>query len=188
MRYCTKCGHELTDTAASCEACGTPVGKAKSKKPFYKKWWFWVIIAIAVIVMASGSDDNRSEASNGNSAVVDTDASPDMDTTPTYVDVDLQTMLDDLNANALKAEKTYQNQLVAVTGKIANFDSDGAYITIEPVSADEWNFETVMCNIQDDTQLDFLLKKSVGDVVTIKGEVTDIGEVLGFIICIDELT
>lgn len=89
-------------------------------------------------------------------------------------------MLDDLKENAMKAETLYQDKLVEVTGKIANFDSDGFYISIEPVDADAWNFTTVMCYIKNDFQKDLLLEKSKGDTVTIKGQITTIGEVLGY--------
>ena len=97
-----------------------------------------------------------------------------------YVVVDLQTMFDELDANAMKAEKTYQDMYIQVTGKISNFDSDGAYISIEPVNADDWNFDTMMCYIVKDEHLDILLEKSVGDVVTLKGKIKSIGEVLGY--------
>ena len=104
-----------------------------------------------------------------------------------YEKVDLQTMLDELEANALKAEKTYQNKFVEVVGKISNFDSDGTYISIEPENADPFNFTSVMCYIKNDAQLNFLLEKEVGDTVTVKGKITSIGEVLGYSIKMDEV-
>ena len=194
MRYCQKCGKEMSDDAKSCEACGTPVAKKKTKKPIFKKWWFWVIIVIVVISIAGNSSDSETDTPVSNSSVVNTNNETSVaneevaEPALVYVEVDLQTMIDELDANALKAEKTYQNKLVAVTGKIKNFDSDGDYITIEPVGADEWNFDTVMCNIKDDAQLNFLLEKVTGDTVSIKGEVTNIGELLGYTIRIDEVS
>ena len=83
--------------------------------------------------------------------------------------------------------KTYQNKYVEVKGNIANFDSDGSYISIEPVNADPFDFISVMCYIKNDSQLDFLLEKSVGDTVTIKGKITSVGEVLGYSIKIEEV-
>lgn len=152
--------------------------QVKTKKPIYKNWWFWAIVVVAIIIIAAsagGSNDDGSGSGN------------DGDQNVSYATVDLQTMLDDLDANALKAEKTYMNKYVQVVGKIANFDSDGSYITIEPTNADEWNFDTVMCKIKNDSQLDFLLEKSVGDTVTVKGKVTQVGEVLGYTIKIEEI-
>ena len=74
-----------------------------------------------------------------------------------------------------------------MVGKISNFDSDGKYISIEPVNADEWNFDRVQCYIKDDAQLDFLLEKEVGDSITVKGKIKSIGEVLGYSLNIDEV-
>lgn len=149
-------------------------------KKLIKKWYFWVIVVVilAAAVSASGSGDTEQTGSVQTGATV---------TPPEYEVVDLQQMLDELDSNAMKAEKTYMNKYVAVIGKIANFDSDGDYISIEPVGADAWNFDTVMCYIKKEAQLSFLLEKSIGDTVTIKGKIISIGEVLGYSLNIDEI-
>jgi hypothetical protein len=59
------------------------------------------------------------------------------------------------------------------------------FFSIEPVNASEWNFETVMCYVKNKDQLNFLLEKSKGDQVTIKGKVISVGEVLGYSLKID---
>lgn len=166
----------------------------KVKKPIFKKWWFWVIIVVVVLAIfggASGGDDESESGDNGTQVSTSETNNTGKEDNKTeeiqYEVIDLQTLLNELNANALKAEKTYQNKQVEVTGKIASFDSDGSYITIEPVNADEWNFDTVMCDIKNDEQLNFLLEKVKGDTVTIKGKITSIGEVLGYTIKIAEV-
>ena len=172
-QYCKKCGVEITDKKMEkCPSCGT-----KISKPIYKKWWFWIIIGIIAVAIGSGT------ASNGSSDSFDS-GNP---TGRTYETVDLQAMIDELNENALKAEKTYQNKYVCVTGKIASFDSDGSYITIEPVNAGQWNLDTVTCYIKKDSQRELLLTKSKGDTVTIKGKIKSIGEFLGYSLNIDEI-
>lgn len=186
--FCKNCGNEVDDKAVACPKCGVAVKEEKKKKAIFKKWWFWVIIGVLVIAISAGSSgdsDTPTDTNNGSSVgtKVDTTTAP-VETTKvpeiTYEKMDLQQMLDDLKANALKAEKTYQNKNVEVVGKIKNFDSDGSYISIEPVNADEWNFTTVMCDIENDDQLNFLLEKAVGDTVTIKGKITSVGEILGY--------
>lgn len=183
MKYCQKCGNEIDDKAILCVKCGTPI---KQKKPIFKKWWFWFIIVLVIIIGASaaGGSDNES---GGDKTSVSSTQSTSSEEVIAYEVTDLQAMMDLLDENALKAEKTYQNKNVEVIGKIKNFDSDGNYISIEPVNADEWNFETVMCKVKDDKQLDFLLEKAVGDKVTIKGKVVSVGEVLGYTIDITEV-
>lgn len=192
MKYCKKCGNEMDDAASFCPSCGTSEAGGKPKKSIFKRWWFWVIIAVVLIGLISCTGGNENDAAGNDSSVTTSEqgTSPEQETdaAPVYAEVDLQTMLDDLDANALKAEATYQNKLICVTGKIMNFDSDGSYITIEPVDADDWNFSSVMCKMQTDDQRNFLLEKVVGDTVTVKGEITSIGEVLGYTMKIHEIT
>ena len=99
----------------------------------------------------------------------------------------LYKMFDDLDANAMKAESTYNNKYVEFSCKIANFDSSGKYIGVEPVNASEWNFITAICYIKNDNQKSFLIEKNVGDVITIKGKVKSIGELLGYSLDIKEV-
>ena len=150
----------------------------------HKKWWFWVLMALATIMTIAilGSSGDDSTPTNVNSDGSQVSQSQD------YEKIELRQLLDDLDANALKAEKKYQNKYVEVVGKITNFDSDGSYISIEPVDADAWNFDTVMCKISNDNQRNFLMEKEVDDVVTIKGQITSIGEVLGYTIKIAEVS
>lgn len=95
-----------------------------------------------------------------------------------YEKVDLQAMLDELDTNALRAEETYQDKHIEITGEIISFDSDGKYISIVPCGGSVWS-EWVHCSI-DPTHKAFLLEKAVGDVVTIKGKVISIGEIQGY--------
>ena len=188
-KYCKNCGAELTDVKAkTCVNCG-----AKISKPVFKKWWFWVIVVLGLSVigtaMGGDTEPGGTETDNDNGAAVTT-AENKKDTSSSSVEyevVEIQKMIDDLEENALKAEKTYKNKNVQVKGKIANFDSSGTYITIEAVNADEWNFDTVMCYIKNDDQLDFLMEKAVGDVVTVKGKIFSVGEILGYSININEI-
>lgn len=148
----------------------------------FKKWWFWVIVVLVVVAVGSNTSDSTASA---DSAVAGT---PSVGATINYEVVDLQQMMDELDANALKAEKTYQNKYIQITCKIANFDSDGKYISVEPVGADEWNFNTALCYIKNEAQLNFLLEKSVGDTITIKCKVKSVGEVLGYTFDMNEVS
>ena len=192
-KHCQKCGAEIADAKTKkCAECG-----ANITTPIFKKWWFWVIVVVGIVIIGSaigtdtGTDTDAKETTSNAGAVtttnIDNKDNSKSDVT-TYEVVDLRKMIDDLNQNALKAEKEYNNKYVQITGKIANFDSSGSYISIEPVNADEWDFDTVMCYIKKDSQLEFLMEKSVGDTVSIKGKVISVGEVLGYSLNIDEIS
>ena len=177
---CKACGNEMAKSAKSCPNCG-----ARNKKPFFKKWWFWGIIVVVLIIVVASSGGN--ETNTTNQAPKNTENEVNETETITYEVVDLNSMIESLKSNALKAEAEYQDKYVEVAGKIKSFDSDGAYITIEPTTADEWNFDSAMCYIKDENQKNFLIEKNVGDVVTVKGKIKSIGEVLGYQIDIEEI-
>ena len=172
---CKKCGQEVDKKAVICTGCG-----CKIPKPIYKKWWFWVIILIIIAIIGgtSGTNEPSSITTQNQTEVVEEIV---------YENVDLQKMFDDLDGNAMKAETLYENKYVEFTCKIANFDSDGSYISVEPTNASEWNFTSAMCYIKNDTQKEFLIQKNVGDTITIKGKVKSIGEVMGYSIDINEV-
>ncbi len=185
---CKKCGQEVTKGAVVCPNCG-----CKIKKPIYKKWWFWVVIVFVLICIgaAAGSDDEVSNENTTKSTSTIQDskstASNSKSEDITYETIDLRTMVDDLNDNALKAEQTYKNKYVEITGQISNFDSDGKYISIDPVDKDAFDFTNITCYIKSKEQKEKLLNMSKGDQITIRGKIFSIGELLGYSINIIEV-
>lgn len=103
-----------------------------------------------------------------------------------YTAYTVSQMMSDLNGNALKAESTYNNQYVEITGRLSNIDSSGAYISIMPED-DEWAIIGVTCYIKTDEQKAQVMEMSVGDMITLKGKVTSVGEVMGYALDIDSI-
>lgn len=95
-------------------------------------------------------------------------------------------MMKTLEENALKAETTYQDKYVAVTGRLSTIDSDGKYISILPTE-DDWAIIGVQCYIQTDEKKSQVAELSKGDVLTVKGKITSVGEVLGYGLDIDSI-
>lgn len=176
---CKKCQREIDNGAVICVHCG-----CKVKKPFYKKWWVWCIAAVILIALVSGT---TGEQSSDNPSQPASEGTETADEIITYEAVDLSVMFEDLNSNAMKAEEKYQNKQIEFTAKIKSFDSDGKYVSVEPTNADEWNFNSATCYIKNDEQKSFLIEKNVGDVVTVKGKVKSIGEIMGYSIDIAEV-
>lgn len=105
----------------------------------------------------------------------------------TYKQVDFKTMTNDLKQNAFRAEETYQNEYIQITCQIENIDSDGKYISVVSVGNTELFPTHVQCFIKTDAQRNVIMYKNKGDAVTIKGKVTMIGEIIGYLIDIDEI-
>lgn len=147
----------------------------KNNKPFYKKAWFWIIIIILIIMFNGGESANQLSIDiNGPVAEI------------VYTPVTIETLFDDLNTNPAKAENLYQDAYIEVTGKINVIDSDGQYISIES-SNDKYWLDSISCYIQNKDQLNVIFEKVKGDKVTIKGQINDIGEIMGYSINIHSI-
>ena len=183
MGVCKHCGAEIAVSAKTCPQCG-----GKNKKPIYKRGWFialCVIVVIAAVSSAGGEESKPAGGTTGSesaSAYVSTPAEQEI----VYTVCSVDEMVDMLEANAMKAENTYNDQYVEVTGRLSNIDSDGKYISINPIK-DEWAFTGVQCFIKKDEQKQQVMEMSKDDRVTVRGKITSVGELLGYQLNIIEI-
>lgn len=181
MVQCKHCGAEIAAGAKICPKCGE-----KNKKPFYKRPWFIVIaviLVLAVIGSVSGKGGDTSDSGGGVSSSGGDQSEP---VEITYTPYDVDTLMDDLDANALKAAETYRNQYVALTGRLNVIDSSGKYISITPIG-EEFAILGVQCYIKSDDQLEVVKGAAIGDTIEVKGKITEVGEVMGYSMDIDAL-
>lgn len=197
---CKSCGADIAANAKACPQCG-----AKSKKPFYKKWWFWLIVVFVVIGSAGGDSDETPTPEESASAAVSTPqemptentapaepAKPEPEPEPveiTYAHYDVTELFDALSGNALKAEKTFQDQYVEIEGYLSVIDSDGSYIGVG-AHPDDYNYllQDVQCYVKkNEALLDQIIEMNVGDPIVVRGKITDIGEVLGYQMDMDSI-
>jgi RNA polymerase subunit RPABC4/transcription elongation factor Spt4 len=170
MTTCKHCGKEIAKKAKVCPHCG-----GKNKPAIYKRKWFialivLVVLAVVVSVTSGGSDDTVDKSNI------------------TYTQYSANQMMKDLNDNALNAEKTYNDQYVEITGKLSNIDSSGDYIDIKNTDGEIYMIADITCYITDESQLDEVSKFKTGDTIKVKGKITDVGEVLGYYLDIDEIS
>ena len=185
MTICKHCGAEIAASAKTCPKCG-----GKNKKPIYKRVWFWILVAVLVLGIGgtaggSGGSDSSSTASNTDQAA---EASEEKQEEPAieYQDVSVETLFDELDNNAINASDTYKDQYLSITGVLGTIDSDGSYFALES-SNDNYIFQSVSCYIKNDEQLEKVKTLSKGDTITVKGKITDVGEVLGYYLDIDSI-
>ena len=172
---CKNCGEEISNKAVVCPKCGV-----KNKKPFYKRVWFIllaIIVVIAVISSAGGDTEkapvSQNVESNTNAEIV-------------YEEYTVAQMVKDLESNALKAENTYNDKYVKISGKLSNIDSDGSYISLSPAN-NEFTLYSVQCFVKNDEQLNKVMEMSIGDNVVLAGKITNVGELLGYSLDIDNI-
>ena len=173
-KKCKYCRSEIDDKATVCPYC-------KRSQINIGCLTGIVILLLALLFLIIGAVSSGEESASGGTDTGKTDTAP-----IEYTVVDLKTMLDELDANALKAERDYQNAYIEFTGDISVIDSDGDYIAVCE-SGNRFTFKNITCYIKNDAQLDVVLTKSVGDTVTVKGKIKSIGEVLGYTLDIDSI-
>lgn len=170
---CGTCGKEIAKNAKTCPHCG-----GKNKKAGSKKLLFAIIaIIIIIIAVANSGDDNAPQTPSQTNA-------PQKQIE--YVAYDVSELVDDLESNALKAEEKYGDQYVEITGRLSNIDSDGKYISLEPTNSG-FTLTNVQCFIKTDDQKSQVAEMNKGDVITVKGKIKSVGELLGYSLDIDSI-
>ena len=150
------------------------------KKPIYKKWWFWLIIVIVIVTISNSSNDNNTTTSTSSSNY--TEQTENIE----YIVVDIDNLEDDLTNNAAAAKDKYKNKYVEIKGKLGTIDSDLKYISLLSIT-DEWDFSGIHCSIKSNEQREIIKTLNKDQIITIKGKITDVGEVLGYYLDIIEI-
>lgn len=188
----------------ACKHCKSVIPKAAKVCPYCQKKQGgiakWIIIAVVVLFIigaAAGGGNDSNKGDSTPSSTVNTqnaEGSTKENSTPTpesepeieYTSYTVQNLIDDVQSNAMKASETYKGTYVEITGILSNIDASGKYISLK-ASEDDYSFVSVQCYIKDDAQKSRVMEMSSGDTVTLKGQVTDVGEVLGYSIDIIEI-
>lgn len=183
MRTCKSCGHEISAKGkVTCPNCGRV-----NKKPIYKRFWF---IALALIVFmgvigSMGSDEpGPSPEPNdvaevkevSNEEPVKEEQAPEPKPEP--VDVTIDELNEMLESNALKASETYKGEYVRVTGLLHNVDASGDYFSLESPNED-FTLIGFSCDIREEHR-DTVMNLEMGQSVTVVGEISTVGEVMGY--------
>ena len=99
----------------------------------------------------------------------------------TYEQVELQTLFDDLDKNALAANKNYKNKYVEICGEISTIDASGDYISLQVPNAG-LTLDSILCKIYNKELREFIMIHEEGDMITVQGQITNVGEALGYVL------
>lgn len=172
-KNCKHCKSEIPKKAKVCPVC-------RKKQGGIVKWIIIIVVALALMAAAFGGGGNNKKSSD----TASTPAAPETEKAIEYTVCTVDELVDALNNNALNASNTYKDQYVEVTGILGNIDSNGKYISLNPQNG-SFTLTNVQCYIKSDEQLDRVSSMSIGDTVTLRGQITDVGEVLGYSLNID---
>lgn len=148
----------------------------------------WLIF---VVGFGSSKSSDSSKTTNSESAVTteqssSTSSAEAVNENIDYLSIEVSQLMTELNTNAMKAQDTYKNQYLEITGKLSNIDASGSYISLTP-SNEEYAITGVQCFLNGDVQKNQVMNMSEGDIVTLRGKCTDVGEVLGYQLKIDSI-
>ena len=177
MEKTKKCKYCKTEIPADAKVC--PQCRKKLKGGRFK-WILLALIALCAIGAATGGSNSNSSAKS-----TDSTSSKKEDTTKEYTSVSVNDMMTDLDNNALGASDKYKDKYLEITGKLTNIDASGKYIDL--MADGDFEIIGVQCYIKNDEQKTKVASMTKGETVTLKGKCTDVGEVLGYSLDIDEI-
>jgi hypothetical protein len=155
------------------------------KKGGKLKWVVLAVVAVGVIGAVGGNSDSNTTSSSSTSAKTESAKEVDTSTAIEYTSVSVNDMMSDLDNNAMGASDKYKGKYLEITGKLSNIDAAGKYIDL--MADGDFEIIGVQCYIKNDDQKAKIASMSKGDTVTLKGKCTDVGEVLGYSLDIEEI-
>ena len=155
------------------------------KKGGKLKWVVLAVVAIGVIGAIGGNSDSGTTSTSSTSTKAESTKEADTPAPIEYTSVSVNDMMSDLDNNAMGASGKYKGQHLEITGKLTNIDASGEYINL--MADGDFEIIGVQCYIKNDDQKAKVLSLTKGDTVTLKGKCTDVGEVLGYSLDIEEI-
>jgi ribosomal protein S1 len=113
----------------------------------------------------------------GGGSTSSTESSEEVVATAPAVEVTADQLLSELEDNALSAKNNWDNKKVVITGTLDNIDASGNYFSLR--GNNEFSFINVQVYI-DDSFIDTVSAFKKGQTVTVTGEITDVGEIMGY--------
>lgn len=179
-KQCKYCKQEIDTKAKICPHC--------RKKQTPSGCLIAVIAVVVIIVIAiAGSAMSGGEKTNTGVSTDGANSTSAAQQEITYTAYSVSELMNDLNTNAMNASDKYKGQYVELTGRLSTIDSDGNYISLLPED-DQFAITGVTCYFQSDEQRTAVKDATVGDTLVVKGKITDVGEVMGYSLNMDEVT
>ena len=163
MKACKTCGKPIAKNAKVCPNCGA---KQKGK--------LGLIIGIVVILLIIGAiASGGGNGSSGTSSSVSKEDSKKEEVTEQaieYTEYSMTEIMNDLENNAAAANEKYKG-----------------HISIKDPDAD-FSLSDCKCNIKGNAEVADIVKTlSKGDIISVKGKITDVGELMGYTMDIEEI-
>lgn len=145
------------------------------------------VIPIAIIgLLITGVTDydlNSNETTPSEKSKI---GSKKADQEKSYTPIDIDVLETDLDNNAAAAKDNYKGKYLEITGRLGTIDSDLKYFSLLSTT-DQWDVIGVHCSIKNEETKDVVKTLTKDQTIIVKGKITDVGEVLGYYLDIDEI-
>ncbi|MBR4618209.1 MAG: hypothetical protein IKO49_02780 [Bacilli bacterium] len=174
MKKCKFCQNDIDSNAKICPNCH------KDQRIFFERHLVLTIILGLVLIAAIGSAIGGSEETSKKTSTKQEQKIIE------YTKIDIDELETALKNNAAAAKDTYKGKYLEITGRLGTIDSDLKYISLLSTT-DSWDIIGVHCSIKNSKTKDIVKTLSKDQTIIVKGKITDVGEVLGYYLDIDEI-
>ena len=183
-KICKYCREEIDANAKVCPKC-------------HKTQKIPVIIIILICffglgligaVFGGGSEETTDNSAKTEENVAAPDKSSNNSSQPTieYIKVSKDELDDALEGNAAAAKDKYATKYLEINGKLGTIDSDLSYFYLMS-DTEEYDFNGVYCKLKNSQQKDQIKTLQKDQLITVKGQVTGVGEYMGYHINVTEI-
>lgn len=177
MKKCKYCQTDIDVNAKICPNC-----HKDQRNWFQRHIVLTIILGLFVLgLIGSALGDTEETTKNGNSG-----KSTKEEQKIEYTKIDVDELEDELENNAAAAQEKYKGQYLEITGKLGTIDSDLKYISLDSTTK-EWDLDGIHCTLKNKASKDIVKTLSKGQTIIVKGKITDVGEVLGYYLNVDEI-
>ena len=127
------------------------------------------LVLVGVISAVGGNGEDKAKTGNNSKTEVKEEVA--------YTTIDMNTLMNDLESNPASAKNKYEDQYFEVTGYVNVIDADGKYFSVR--DDNEYSIKSLHVSV-DKEDKDFINNLQIGQQITIKVKITDVGEVLGY--------
>ena len=127
------------------------------------------LILVGVISAVSGNGEDKAKTGNNSKTEVKEEVA--------YTTIDMNTLMNDLESNPANAKNKYEDKYFEVTGYVNVIDADGKYFSVR--DDNEYSIKSLHVSV-DKEDKDFINNLQIGQQITIKVKITDVGEILAY--------
>ena len=127
------------------------------------------LILVGVISAVGGNGEDKAKTGNNSKTEVKEEVA--------YTTIDMNTLMNDLESNPASAKNKYEDQYFEVTGYVNVIDADGKYFSVR--DDNEYSIKSLHVSV-DKEDKDFINNLQIGQQITIKVKITDVGEILAY--------